>query len=207
MIVKHEKYFDTVSLIVKDADEIVSNFLKNDLNIRKINQTEVSITVDETTNDEIMNRISKSLNTDIVNKSDNKVIINNRTSKFLTHIHFNKYHNETAMLRWLRSLSDKDVALDRSMIPLGSCTMKLNAASEMEPITWPNLANIHPFAPVNQSNGWKQIITQLQGWLCEITGYDAVSLQPNAGSQGEFAGLLAIRDTTYQEVILKEMFV
>ena len=191
--VKHEKFFDTVSLIVKDADEIVNNFLKNDLNIRKISQTEVAITVDETTNDEIMERISKSLNTAIVNKTDNKVLINNRTSKFLTHIHFNKYHNETAMLRWLRSLSDKDVALDRSMIPLGSCTMKLNSASEMEPITWPNLANIHPFAPVNQSNGWKQIINQLQDWLCEITGYDAISLQPNAGSQGEFAGLLAIR--------------
>jgi glycine dehydrogenase len=191
--VKHDKYFDTVSLIVKDADGIVNNFLKNDLNIRKINQTEVAITVDETTNDEIMERISKSLNTAIVNKTDNKVLINNRTSNFLTHIHFNKYHNETAMLRWLRSLSDKDVALDRSMIPLGSCTMKLNSASEMEPITWPNLANIHPFAPVNQSNGWKQIINQLQEWLCEITGYDAISLQPNAGSQGEFAGLLAIR--------------
>jgi glycine dehydrogenase len=191
--VKHDKYFDTVSLIVKDADGIANNFLKNDLNIRKINQTEVAITVDETTNDEIMERISKSLNTAIVNKTDNKVLINNRTSKFLTHIHFNKYHNETAMLRWLRSLSDKDVALDRSMIPLGSCTMKLNSASEMEPITWPNLANIHPFAPVNQSNGWKQIINQLQDWLCEITGYDAISLQPNAGSQGEFAGLLAIR--------------
>ena len=191
--VKHDKFFDTVSLIVKDADAIVNNFLKNDLNIRKINQTEVSITVDETTNDEIMERISKSLNTAIVNKTDNKVLINNRNSKFLTHIHFNKYHNETAMLRWLRSLSDKDVALDRSMIPLGSCTMKLNSASEMEPITWPNLANIHPFAPVNQSNGWKQIINQLQEWLCEITGYDAISLQPNAGSQGEFAGLLAIR--------------
>jgi glycine dehydrogenase len=191
--VKHDKYFDTVSLIVKDADAIVNNFLKNDLNIRKINQTEVSITVDETTNDEIMERISKSLNTAIVNKTDNKTLINNRTSKFLTHIHFNKYHNETAMLRRLRSLSDKDVALDRSMIPLGSCTMKLNSASEMEPITWPNLANIHPFAPVNQSNGWKQIINQLQDWLCEITGYDAISLQPNAGSQGEFAGLLAIR--------------
>ena len=191
--VKHDKYFDTVSLVVKDADETLSNFLKNGLNIRKINQTEVSITVDETTNNEIMEQISKSLNTELVNKIDNKVSINNRTSKYLTHIHFNKYHNETAMLRWLRSLSNKDVALDRSMIPLGSCTMKLNAASEMEPITWPNLANIHPFAPVDQSNGWKQIITQLQSWLCEITGYDAVSLQPNAGSQGEFAGLLAIR--------------
>ena len=191
--VKHDKFFDTVSLIVKDADEIVNNFLRNDLNIRKISQTEIAITVDETTNDEIMDRISKSLNTDIINKTDNEIVINNRTSKFLTHIHFNKYHNETAMLRWLRSLSDKDVALDRSMIPLGSCTMKLNSASEMEPITWPNLANIHPFAPVNQSNGWKQIINQLQEWLCEITGYDAISLQPNAGSQGEFAGLLAIR--------------
>ena len=191
--VKNDRYFDTVSLIVKNADEIVNNFLKKDLNIRKISQTEVSITVDETTNDEIMQRISISLNAEIVKKIDDNVTINNRTSKFLTHIHFNKYHNETAMLRWLRSLSDKDVALDRSMIPLGSCTMKLNAASEMEPITWPNLANIHPFAPINQSTGWKQIITQLQGWLCEITGYDAISLQPNAGSQGEFAGLLAIR--------------
>ena len=191
--VKHDKFFDTVSFIVKDAEEILSKFLQNDLNIRKISQNEVAITVDETTNDEIMNRIAKSLNTNIVNKIDNEILIGNRTSNFLTHIHFNKYHNETAMLRWLRSLSDKDVALDRSMIPLGSCTMKLNSAAEMEPITWPNLANIHPFAPVNQSNGWKQIINQLQDWLCEITGYDSVSLQPNAGSQGEFAGLLAIR--------------
>ena len=191
--VKHEKYFDTVTLIAKDSELIVNNFLKYDLNIRKISQTEVSITVDETTNDEIMERISKAFNTNIVNSTDNVCSINNRTSKYLTHIHFNKYHNETAMLRWLRSLSDKDVALDRSMIPLGSCTMKLNAASEMEPITWPSLANIHPFAPLNQSKGWREIVTQLQAWLCEITGYDAISLQPNAGSQGEFAGLLAIR--------------
>ena len=191
--VKHEKYFDTVTLIAKDSELIVNNFLKYDLNIRKISQTEVSITVDETTNDEIMERISKAFNTNIVNSTDNVCSINNRTSKYLTHIHFNKYHNETAVLRWLRSLSDKDVALDRSMIPLGSCTMKLNAASEMEPITWPSLANIHPFAPLNQSKGWKEIVTQLQEWLCEITGYDSISLQPNAGSQGEFAGLLAIR--------------
>ena len=191
--VKHEKYFDTVTLIAKDSELIVNNFLKFDLNIRKISQTEVSITVDETTNDEIMERISKAFNTNIVNSTDNVCSINNRTSKYLTHIHFNKYHNETAVLRWLRSLSDKDVALDRSMIPLGSCTMKLNAASEMEPITWPSLANIHPFAPLNQSKGWKEIVTQLQEWLCEITGYDSISLQPNAGSQGEFAGLLAIR--------------
>jgi glycine dehydrogenase len=191
--VKHENYFDTLTFILKDADALIINFLKNDLNIRKINDTEVSITVDETTNIDVMERISKSFNTEIVNIMDNDAAINTRSSKFLTHIHFNKYHNETAMLRWLRSLSDKDVALDRSMIPLGSCTMKLNSASEMEPITWPNLANIHPFAPINQSNGWKQIISQLQVWLCEITGYDAISLQPNAGSQGEFAGLLAIR--------------
>ena len=191
--VKHDKYFDTVSITVEDADALMSIFLKNDLNIRKISKTEVSITVDETTNEEIMERVSRSFNTKLINFNEENAIINTRTTSFLTHIHFNKYHNETAMLRWLRSLSDKDVALDRSMIPLGSCTMKLNSASEMEPITWPNLANIHPFAPINQSQGWKQIINQLQDWLCEITGYDAISLQPNAGSQGEFAGLLAIR--------------
>ena len=152
----------------------------------------VSISVDETTTEEIMQKIANALSSSY-QKKDIQITINNRKTKYLTHIHFNRYHNETAMLRWLRSLSDKDVALDRSMIPLGSCTMKLNAASEMEPITWPELAGIHPFAPTEQSKGWRKLILQLENWLCEITGYDAVSLQPNAGSQGEFAGLLAIK--------------
>ena len=97
------------------------------------------------------------------------------------------------MLRYLRRLADKDIALDRSMIPLGSCTMKLNATTEMEPVTWPEFADIHPFAPLDQAAGYVELIHQLEDWLAEITGYDAVSLQPNAGSQGEFAGLLAIR--------------
>jgi len=189
----NDGFFDTVSFVAKDANVVVNNFLQNGINIRKINETQVAIAVDETTNDDIMNLIAKSLNVDVIKYQNEHVAISTRKTNFLTHIHFNKYHNETAMLRRLRSLSDKDVALDRSMIPLGSCTMKLNSASEMEPVTWSNLANIHPFAPVSQSQGWKQIINQLQEWLCEITGYDAISLQPNAGSQGEFAGLLAIR--------------
>jgi len=116
-----------------------------------------------------------------------------RTSAFLTHPVFNTHKSETAMLRYIRSLSDKDLALDRSMIPLGSCTMKLNATSEMIPITWSEFANIHPFAPAEQLVGYAQLDAQLRAWLCEATGYAGISLQPNAGSQGEYAGLLAIR--------------
>jgi len=116
-----------------------------------------------------------------------------RSSAFLTHPTFDRHRSETAMLRYLRQLADKDLALDRSMIPLGSCTMKLNATSEMIPITWPEFANIHPFAPTEQRAGYDSLRVQLEAWLCEATGYAAVSLQPNAGSQGEYAGLLAIR--------------
>jgi glycine dehydrogenase len=116
-----------------------------------------------------------------------------RTTTFLTHPVFHSYRNETAMLRYLRRLADRDIALDRSMIPLGSCTMKLNAAAEMEAITWPEFAGLHPFAPADQARGYGQLIGELAGALTEITGYDAISLQPNAGSQGELAGLLAIR--------------
>ncbi|MBU6465903.1 MAG: glycine dehydrogenase, partial [Burkholderiales bacterium] len=116
-----------------------------------------------------------------------------RSSAFLTHPVFNTHHSETAMLRYIRLLSDKDLALDRSMIPLGSCTMKLNATSEMVPITWPEFANIHPFAPADQLEGYRLLDEQLRAWLCEATGYAGVSLQPNAGSQGEYSGLLAIR--------------
>jgi len=116
-----------------------------------------------------------------------------RTSEFLTHPVFAEHRSETALLRYLRRLADFDLALDRSMIPLGSCTMKLNAAAEMEPITWPEFANLHPFAPADQARGYAELIAELSAWLAEITGYAAVSLQPNAGSQGELAGLLAIR--------------
>ncbi len=116
-----------------------------------------------------------------------------RTSSYLTHEVFTSHHSETSMLRYLRRLSDKDLALDRTMIPLGSCTMKLNATTEMEPITWPEFGALHPFTPREHARGYRQMVTDLERWLCEITGYDACSLQPNAGSQGEFAGLLAIR--------------
>src|SRR5690348_3440503 len=115
-----------------------------------------------------------------------------RTTPFLTHPVFQRHHSETAMLRYLRKLADKDLALDRSMIPLGSCTMKLNATTEMEPVTWPELGSLHPFTDPANARGYRQLITDLERWLCEITGYDACSLQPNAGSQGELAGLLAI---------------
>jgi glycine dehydrogenase len=116
-----------------------------------------------------------------------------RTSDFLTHPVFNTHHSETSMLRYIRSLSDRDLALDRSMIPLGSCTMKLNATSEMIPITWPEFANVHPFAPADQLEGYALLDRQLRAWLCEATGYAGISLQPNAGSQGEYAGLLVIQ--------------
>src|SRR3990167_7351772 len=116
-----------------------------------------------------------------------------RTSRYLTHPVFNTHHSETGMLRYIRQLSDKDLALDRTMIPLGSCTMKLNATSEMIPITWPEFANVHPFAPANQLQGYKELDEQLRAWLCQATGYAGISLQPNAGSQGEYAGLLAIK--------------
>ncbi len=116
-----------------------------------------------------------------------------RTSAFLTHPVFNSHHSETGMLRYIRCLSDKDLALDRSMIPLGSCTMKLNATSEMIPITWPEFANVHPFAPADQQRGYQELDEQLRAWLCQATGYAGISLQPNAGSQGEYAGLLVIK--------------
>ncbi|HEY0093481.1 MAG TPA: aminomethyl-transferring glycine dehydrogenase, partial [Archangium sp.] len=116
-----------------------------------------------------------------------------RTSKFLTHPVFNTHHSEHEILRYMRMLADKDLALDRTMIPLGSCTMKLNSTAEMIPVTWPEFANIHPLAPADQAEGYRELITTLEQMLVEITGYDAISLQPNSGAQGEYAGLLAIR--------------
>src|SRR5205823_4544873 len=116
-----------------------------------------------------------------------------RTSKYLAHEVFNRYHSETEMLRYLKRLESRDLSLTTSMIPLGSCTMKLNAASEMFPVTWPEFSRIHPFAPLRQTRGYQIIFQQLEDWLGEITGFAGVSLQPNAGSQGEYAGLLVIR--------------
>jgi len=116
-----------------------------------------------------------------------------RSSSFLEHPVFHSHHSETSLMRYLKSLADKDYALDRGMIPLGSCTMKLNAATEMEAVSWPEFSGLHPFAPVEDTQGYLVMISHLEQWLSELTGYDSVSLQPNAGSQGEYAGLLAIR--------------
>ncbi len=190
----HDTFFDTVAWQVEQAQSLADRLKESSINIRIINDEWVSVSFDETT-DEILSDLYQALglkqNYTVDSHSDFAQL--SRKSEFLTHPHFNRYHNETSMMRWLRSLSDKDIALDRSMIPLGSCTMKLNAAAEMEPVTYPEFANQHPFSPVEQNQGWMELITQLENYICSITGYDAVSLQPNAGSQGEFAGLLAIK--------------
>ena len=190
----HDTFFDTVAWQVEQAQSLADRLKESSINIRIINDEWVSVSFDETTG-EILSDLYQALglkqNSAVDSHSDFAQL--SRKSEFLTHPHFNRYHNETAMMRWLRSLSDKDIALDRSMIPLGSCTMKLNAAAEMEPVTYPEFANQHPFSPVEQNQGWMELITQLENYICSITGYDAVSLQPNAGSQGEFAGLLAIK--------------
>ena len=184
--------FDTVLINGVAADQIVAKFREQGFNIRKVSDSQFSITVDEVTSNSDIAAICNILG--LANSFDSSLIHADRESDFLTHPLFNTYHSETAMLRYIRSLSDRDLALDRTMIPLGSCTMKLNATSEMIPVTWPEFSNMHPFAPVDQSKGYRKLIDQLSKWLTEVTGYDAVSLQPNAGSQGEFAGLLAIRN-------------
>ena len=184
--------FDTVLINDVPADEVVDKFLAQKINIRKVSPSQIALTFDEVTSNEDIQAICDVFGAK--HKSESSLIHEDRQSEFLTHPLFNTYHSETAMLRYIRSLSDRDLALDRTMIPLGSCTMKLNATSEMIPVTWPEFSNMHPFAPVDQSKGYRMLIDQLSKWLIEVTGYDAVSLQPNAGSQGEFAGLLAIRN-------------
>ena len=192
-VVGEFEIFDTVYIKSTKAAEISKRAVEFGYNLRLISNEELSVSFDETTTDLDFENILK-----IFECSDaglQQVISkNDRKSNFLKHPLFNTYHSETAMLRYIRLLSDRDLALDRTMIPLGSCTMKLNATSEMIPITWPEFNSIHPFAPADQTTGYLELIDSLSKWLINITGYDAVSLQPNAGSQGEFAGLLAIRN-------------
>jgi glycine dehydrogenase len=165
------------------------------LNLRQIDSNHVGISLDETTNQSVLGQLETifGLKSIVVSAAVlPKSLV--RTSTYLQHPVFNTHRSETSMLRYIRTLSDRDLALDRTMIPLGSCTMKLNATTEMEAITWNEFSSIHPFSPTDQSVGYRELIEQLSKWLIAITGYDAVSLQPNAGSQGEFAGLLAIRN-------------
>ena len=185
--------FDTVHIVVANAELIHNKATASGINFRKVSDTELRISFDEETTEEIFAQVLTILGVkDAVGREIPAAFL--RTSKYLTHPVFNTNHSETGMMRYLRNLADKDLALDRTMIPLGSCTMKLNAVTEMEAVTWPEFSALHPFAPIEQTVGSRKLIQQLSDWLIAITGYDAVSLQPNAGSQGEFAGLLAIRN-------------
>ncbi len=193
-----DSFFDTVTITDVDSQDLVERALSIGINVRTVNSRTVAVSVDETTKTQDLEALLLAWGINSVSsfEADSEtgfadVLV--RRSSFLTHPVFNQHHSETSLLRYMRSLADKDIALDRSMIPLGSCTMKLNATTEMEPITWPEFANIHPFAPLEQANGYVELIRELESDLVAITGYDAISLQPNAGSQGEFAGLLAIK--------------
>ena len=214
--VVHDAFFDTVEVRTADAAALIAR-AHDDLGIllRLVDDGTVGISVDETTSDADLDAVAalfgakasafgrvpqrvveraegetKRVERDETNALPQELL---RQDEYLTHPVFRIHHSETAMMRYLKSLADRDYALDRGMIPLGSCTMKLNAATEMASITWPEFAQIHPFAPESDVEGYLDMIDQLEGWLAEVTGYDAVSLQPNAGSQGELAGLLAIR--------------
>ncbi|WP_068155227.1 aminomethyl-transferring glycine dehydrogenase [Rhodococcus phenolicus] len=196
--VVHTEFFDTVLVRVPGrGSEIVASAAESGVNLHPVDDDHIAISCDEATTDGDLGAVLAAFGApEASSAAGGSVAIPAalaRTSEFLQHEAFTKYRTETAMMRYLRRLSDKDLALDRTMIPLGSCTMKLNAAVEMEAITWPEFASLHPFAPTAQTTGIRQVIADLEGWLAAITGYDRVSLQPNAGSQGEYAGLLAIR--------------
>jgi glycine dehydrogenase len=203
-------FFDTISVAFADqraAAAALQRAREAGYNVHDVGGAVLQVTCDETTTDAHLRDVAAAL----LDTEPGGIVLADggagaddagsalpvsvlRTSKYLTHPVFNSYHSETSMLRYLRRLSDMDIALDRSMIPLGSCTMKLNATTEMEPVTWPEFARMHPMAPPEDTAGYAELIGSLERWLCAVTGYDAVSLQPNAGSQGELAGLLAIRD-------------
>ena len=192
-------WFDTIVVQVNSSREIHQRALKHNILLRDIDDQSVGISFDETSNSELVKVLFDVFQVDAdIATLDQSCILGitqamRRSDEFLTQATFSKYRTEHEMLRYLRRLADKDLALDRTMIPLGSCTMKLNATTEMIPVTWPEFANIHPFAPASDVAGYTQLVDELSTMLIEITGYDAISLQPNAGSQGELAGLLAIR--------------
>lgn len=201
--VEQQHFFDTLSIKTgAKTAELHAKARAAGVNLREIDAERLGLSLDETTDqaavEALLNLFAadqaapavSDLAAQVASRLPQGLL---RQSAILQHEVFNRYHSETELMRYLRKLADKDLALDRSMIPLGSCTMKLNAASEMIPVTWPEFGNLHPFAPVEQAAGYTQLTSELEAMLCAATGYDAVSLQPNAGSQGEYAGLLAIR--------------
>ena len=197
--VETEHFFDTITARVEGrAAEVVAEAAARGVNLWQVDDDRVSVSTDETTAFDDLSAVWAAFGVpglpaiaDVETFSWPSALI--RESRYLTHPVFHSHHSETAMMRYLRRLADRDYALDRGMIPLGSCTMKLNATTEMEAASWPEFAGLHPFAPTTQTQGIRSVIKDLEDWLCEITGYDAVTLQPNAGSQGELTGLLAIR--------------
>ncbi|WP_030015070.1 aminomethyl-transferring glycine dehydrogenase [Curtobacterium sp. S6] len=195
--VAHESFFDTVTALVPGrADEVMAEALKRGINLRRVDADRVGVSIGEPHTFEEIDAVLSAFGaapSDQPGSYDLPAELL-RQDDYLGHPVFHSHRSETQMMRYLRELTDKDLALDRTMIPLGSCTMKLNAAAEMEPISWPEFASIHPLAPRDQVEGWTELIRNLEDWLTAVTGYSAVSLQPNAGSQGEYAGLQAIRD-------------
>ena len=203
--VRHEVFFDTLRVDVKDhkIEEILSAADHNLVNLRLYKDQSVGISLDETVSEEDLNTLfaifdldaesafsAAELSSELAGAQSNVL---KRTDEYLTHPVFNSYHSETELMRYIHRLSQKDLSLTTSMIPLGSCTMKLNAASELMPVSWPEFNKIHPFAPESQAQGYQVIIEELKEWLAEITGFEAVSLQPNSGASGEYTGLLTIR--------------
>ena len=187
------QFFDTVTINTDKAQDLFTSAQKMGINIRLLNDTQLSMSVDETTTEAELLALLSVFSIDKLLESDAALSVDMmRTTEYLTHPVFSLYHSETEMMRYLKRLENKDIALNHSMIALGSCTMKLNAATQMYPISLPGFSKLHPYAPEDQTLGYQQLFKDLEHALCEVTGYDAVSLQPNAGSQGEFAGLLAI---------------
>jgi glycine dehydrogenase len=199
--VVHDHFFDTLTVRVPGrAHDVAAAALESGVELRVVDADTAGISTDETTTRAHLDAVvaafgAAAADWDALDAGTADALPEQllRTSAYLTHDVFREHRSETAMLRYLRRLSDQDLALDRTMIPLGSCTMKLNATTEMEPVTWPEFAALHPFTAPAHSEGIRQVVADLERWLCEVTGYDACSLQPNAGSQGELAGLLAIR--------------
>jgi glycine dehydrogenase len=191
-----QNFFDTVCIIAgADTSKIIKSAKDHGVNVRQVNNEQISVAFDETKDLEDIALLSKIFSVDTSSESVSRSIPEEleRTSEYLKHPVFNTYHSETEMLRYLKRLEDKDIALNRTMIALGSCTMKLNAVAEMIPVTWPEFGALHPFVPVEQSQGYQTLFNDLKQMLSEITGFSGISLQPNAGAQGEYAGLMVIR--------------
>ncbi len=198
LAILNENFFDTITIAAGEQQAaLIAKAREHHINFRVLDEGKLGISLDETTTPALIETLwsifGGSLSFNDFTEAPRLPQSLLRSSDFLTHPVFHRYRSETELLRYMRKLSDRDLALDRAMIPLGSCTMKLNATAEMIPVTWPELGALHPFAPLDQARGYAEMFTHLQQLLCEVTGYDAVSLQPNSGAQGEYAGLLAIR--------------